>query len=132
MTVNHFKQILKYGDRHSWTSYYKSHAVTDYLKSEKRIAIRIVSWSKYRDTYRIVRWVYRCSPTSNAAKTTYFVWPIHVFSLLLLESNFCKFILIIAKKWYDNIDDEPYIKLTKEFAKISLQNWLPATKYKIK
>ena len=65
MTVNHFKQTLKYGEHHSWTPKYNSHAVTDYLKSEKRIAIRIVSWSKYRDTYRIVRWVYCCSPSRN-------------------------------------------------------------------
>ena len=36
-----------------------------YLQSEKRIAIHIVSWSKYCDTYRIVRWVYRCSPITK-------------------------------------------------------------------
>ena len=61
--LNHFKQNLKFGEHHSWTPLYNLHAVTDYLKSEKRIVIPIVSWSKYRDTYRIVRWAYRCSPT---------------------------------------------------------------------
>ena len=56
MTVNHFKQILKYGEHQDIvaTPLYNSHAVTDYLKSKKRIEIRIVSWSKYSDTYRIV------------------------------------------------------------------------------
>ena len=42
-----------------WTPLYIPHAVTDYLKSEKSIAIRIVSGSKYRDTYRIVKQVSR-------------------------------------------------------------------------
>ena len=60
--LNHFKQTLKFGEYHSWTLLYNPHAVTDYLESEKRIAIRIISWSKYRDTYCIVRWVYHCSP----------------------------------------------------------------------
>ena len=30
------------------------------------IAIRIVSWPLYRDTYRIVRWAYRCRPIQHA------------------------------------------------------------------
>ena len=33
-------------------------------KSEKRIVILIVLWIKYCDTYHIVRWVYRYSPTN--------------------------------------------------------------------
>ena len=61
--LNHNKLTLKFAEHHSWTPLYNPHAVTDYLKSEKCIVIRIVSWSKYRDTYRIVRWVYRCSPS---------------------------------------------------------------------
>ena len=63
--LNHFKQTLKFDEHHSWIPLYNTHAVTDYPKSEKGIAMCIVSWSKYRDTYHIVRWVYRCSLTNN-------------------------------------------------------------------
>ena len=54
MTMNHFKQTLKYGEHHSWTLQYNSHAVTDYVKSEKGIMICIVKQVSRYISYREV------------------------------------------------------------------------------
>ena len=50
----------------SWLtgSFWDFHQVSRYVSyRDSSIAIRIVSWLKYRDTYRIVRVPYRYAPT---------------------------------------------------------------------
>ena len=56
------------------------------LRFSPSIAIRIVSWLKYRDTYRIVRVPYRYAPTFTAA-----VWAVAWVAILLnfVKSSLC-------------------------------------------